>query len=912
MGGRVRVGGSLPALLCALMLACGSPATSVTPPPPPPPPPPPAGAASVSIVAGDNQSAAPNAVVSVRPSVIVKDAAGAPVSGVTVTFSVDAGGGAVTGATAVTGSDGIATVGQWTLGSSAGSNALKVTVGSLAPIIFHATAVGAPITALADVTVPTTGGTITVNASGNPLNGLSITVPSGAYNTPAHWTITPATGPTPTLPANVTLAVPSFRISTGQGISAKPMTLRIPVQLAATQFAGAFYYDQSSGAIEAMPVVGRDASSITVLVRHFTSDLLLKPAAAGGLRAASLRAFGDVVVIVPQTDLAELDKPISSGFAPGVDDWEFVNHGSYLAPGGHCAGQSITALWYYYTHRAEGTLYHKFDRINTNGYWIDNPLGYRFASVAQNVLDWTSASALIAAMDSYASASTFGRDKLNFYSLALSLLMTHQPQFLAMHQSTPTPGHAIIGYATLAGVVSVADPNFPGTIRRIVFQNGAFQPYPSQPHADAATELYDVIRLLGVSAMLPLDVLEAQWTRFKAGTVGDDHFPAMQLQVMAPDSSWSNAQDPIVTSMQDIRLRLLCTTCSFASPAPGAAPKMQLVGVDDDAGHSLEVTQDGLGVDFRAPAGTQTIALSYWGAATNPAVAGFEWGYANFKRMTLVSAPFQVTPDPASGAIGVPVSFVSRPWGRAPTQARYVWTFNDGSAPVTVLGDSAVTHTFTASGALTVRVDLFDNATGKLYGRAQGLANIASASSTWRTTAFTNTALNGSTTVQAALEAFPNTFYGSDRTYFSTINFNLQFGYIVQYPGGTVPGLGAEPTSIWVMFRGDGQTALSGTYTPRLLARTPVASGSSAPVPNHAVASTGTATAGTISGNYSQDFTLSNGTASCVLSNVTGNITGNTLSGTFTRAYRLTPCSVAATAGSTWTITYTFTGVKTP
>ena len=34
---------------------------------------------------------------------------------------------------------------------------------------------------------------------------------------------------------------------------------------------------------------------------------------------------------------------INSGFKPGVDDWQFANCGSYIAPGGHCAGQSLSA-----------------------------------------------------------------------------------------------------------------------------------------------------------------------------------------------------------------------------------------------------------------------------------------------------------------------------------------------------------------------------------------------------------------------------------------------------------------------------------------------------------------------------------------------------------------------------------------
>ena len=53
------------------------------------------------------------------------DSSGNPVSGLTVTFTVTSGGGSITGGTDVTGDDGIAEVGSWTLGSTPGANTLQ-------------------------------------------------------------------------------------------------------------------------------------------------------------------------------------------------------------------------------------------------------------------------------------------------------------------------------------------------------------------------------------------------------------------------------------------------------------------------------------------------------------------------------------------------------------------------------------------------------------------------------------------------------------------------------------------------------------------------------------------------------------------------------------------------------------------
>ncbi|HSE44287.1 MAG TPA: Ig-like domain-containing protein [Gemmatimonadales bacterium] len=61
------------------------------------------------------------------PKVLVRNALGVPMSGVTVVFSVTQGGGSVTGGTQVTNANGIARVGGWTTGTVAGVNALTAT-----------------------------------------------------------------------------------------------------------------------------------------------------------------------------------------------------------------------------------------------------------------------------------------------------------------------------------------------------------------------------------------------------------------------------------------------------------------------------------------------------------------------------------------------------------------------------------------------------------------------------------------------------------------------------------------------------------------------------------------------------------------------------------------------------------------
>src|SRR5205823_1841181 len=100
-----------------------------------------AAAATIAPHGGNAQQAPAGSAVPVPPSVIVTDPFGNPVSGVSVTFAPGSGGGSVTGATQTTDASGIAAVGSWTLGTTAGSNTLTATSGSLSgsPVTFAAT-----------------------------------------------------------------------------------------------------------------------------------------------------------------------------------------------------------------------------------------------------------------------------------------------------------------------------------------------------------------------------------------------------------------------------------------------------------------------------------------------------------------------------------------------------------------------------------------------------------------------------------------------------------------------------------------------------------------------------------------------------------------------------------------------------
>src|SRR6185295_12175410 len=106
--------------------------------------------------------------------------------GVSVTFSVASGGGSITGASQTTDANGVATIGSWTLGTSAGANSLAATSSGLSgsPITLSATGIagaatqialnaGDAQTAVAGAALTTAPSVIAKDANNNVVAGVS-------------------------------------------------------------------------------------------------------------------------------------------------------------------------------------------------------------------------------------------------------------------------------------------------------------------------------------------------------------------------------------------------------------------------------------------------------------------------------------------------------------------------------------------------------------------------------------------------------------------------------------------------------------------------------------------------------------------------------------------------------------------
>jgi adhesin/invasin len=150
----------------------------------------PGAAASMAANGGNNQSVVVGTATLTAPSVIVRDKFTNPVPGVSIVFTVASGGGTIAANGAVTNSAGIASAGEWRLGSTVGANTLTALAlaGGVTgnPVTFTAQATpGAParITAVGSTSlsgvvfrsVATVPQVRVTDAGGNAVTGASVT-----------------------------------------------------------------------------------------------------------------------------------------------------------------------------------------------------------------------------------------------------------------------------------------------------------------------------------------------------------------------------------------------------------------------------------------------------------------------------------------------------------------------------------------------------------------------------------------------------------------------------------------------------------------------------------------------------------------------------------------------------------------
>jgi len=396
-------------------------------------------------------------------------------------------------------------------------------------------------TTLASETIPQTGGSITVAKADSPLNGMTVNVSAEAYGKAIPFKISATEITGHKLGPLFHPATPLISIDNGHAYSNDPMVVKIPLNLARDEFAMGFFYNRKTGKLEGLPLVSQDARAITVLTRHFS----------------------DIVISKAKKEEVIKALPVDSGYRPGVDDWQFTNFGSWLEPGGHCAGQSITSMWYYIEKRkavGERVLYGRYDNndygMGTIDLQQDDSWGYRFASVVQNELDWNSISyQIVRKFNGFNSG-------LTWLAFAYSIHLTGEPQFIGILGQTTDKngkpqeaGHAMVVYKVDATGLYIADPNYHGDERRkIALSNGELRPYNSglnKAEIDKGNGIsFPILFYVGKTAIADWGKVGARYAEIATATIGNDKFPKWRVKYLiqeGADRKWPEVPKVIKT-----------------------------------------------------------------------------------------------------------------------------------------------------------------------------------------------------------------------------------------------------------------------------------------------------------------------------------------------------------------------------
>lgn len=373
--------------------------------------------------------------------------------------------------------------------------------------------------ALARQAVPAAGGMIAVNKPGDPLNGLQLTVPAGAYNATTSFVITSFDPDTTKL--DFAIASPVIEVENGGGVAAKPMTLKIPVKYSSGDFPTAFYVNDD-GSLEPIPTIAIDASSITIEVYHFSMILTAQGQNVRG------------------RELLNLKNGFNTTFEPGYDDWAFCNNSTYISKIGNCAAMSLSALYYFVENSSKNKGQPLFSLYpgKMGSIHEDDRQAWRLVSIIQHEFDIAPGVFLSETLPSVITSNVNG-DEVTYKSFQTAMLITGQPQLILMQGKDKKTGksldvgHAMVVYGFKDGLY-IADPNDPGGIgHKIPYANGKLGPYETDtdPNNKLVGTVYDTFWFAGSGRhYVSWSTLNATWAKINDRDLGNILYPEYNLR----------------------------------------------------------------------------------------------------------------------------------------------------------------------------------------------------------------------------------------------------------------------------------------------------------------------------------------------------------------------------------------------
>lgn len=579
------------------------------------------------------------------------------------------------------------------------------------------------------------GSIISINKENHPLNGMKINIPIDAFKGSRTFNISSSEIKSHSFGQYFNPITPMIRITSNGGYADGLFEVTIPIKLESGSFPLVFIYDDINKKLEPLPIQRYTSSSVTFTTRHFATSRIMSQNSKGKTPIIqSDEAYSNIIVSSLQESIINQTPIISSGFKPGIDDWEFPNYGSYIAPSGHCAGQNMAAFWYYFEKKLKGgpnlfNLMSKFDMI-----WEENNLGYRFCSTIQKDLTWEGT--FINFFYKYIDKNQ-EMDKMKFYMIAAAILITGEPQGIGVYfqngtKSDGSPnyaGHDLICYQLepASGKLYISDPNYPAKGQVINFKNDKFEPYQARLNARLNPLSFPFITYYAKTAYIEWDKIGTRWKEIETKKIGNDKFPTVKF--WTTDNGGTYLEDEFDYNIDT--LNLLAETPTADAGYIISGKKCAKITIYDEYGNLLYNGNSKTKLRFTEP------KLYKFGVLvegfTNkskdnsgnylPEYIDFNWITINYSKYLV-----KIIPDKMQGNPNQEYTW-NLDISTLPKDLKYYikWNFSDGKGDIRKDNINYINVTYQTSGKYKIYASIFDAKTNALLAKDSAYADIASA-----------------------------------------------------------------------------------------------------------------------------------------------------------------------------------------
>lgn len=594
----------------------------------------------------------------------------------------------------------------------------------------------ASVTELSEELVSSSGGTINVQAPASAIDGMEIKVPANSYSSTKTFTISTADIENHNLGKHFNPITPLILIDNGGGYADNIIEITIPIEISTGEIPLGFYYNEISGTLESIPTKEYTSKSITLLTRHFMSESDFKAETSTEKSSpVPISSSSKLVVSSISESLINATPVISSGFMVGTDDWEFTNYGSYIAPGGHCAGQNMAAMWYYYEQKLNGKE-QLFGRFSTHdNLWQDNAIGYRFCSVIHADLEWDGKVATF--FENYIDKNQ-SIDKMKFYTIAGAMMLTGEPQGIGIYRQTGTyadgkpkyGGHDLICYqiAPNEGKLFISDPNKPGIGQTILLKDDKFEPYIAKQNGNAASNPYPFVTYYAKTAYIEWDKIAKRYTELLDSSIGymsPNDFPDYQIFVKHKNENYE-FWDGITVSNDTLRCVVDCPSAALFYSVDNK--RYTGFAIYNEQGQIVSVSEAEWKKYTILKPGLNKLGFYIYGWRNGYMLQSDNTQYApkfiDFKWFNVYNSKLSIEPNPVEADVNEEIEFEAIFEGQLPASVKYVWDFGDGKKKQTVLNDNTIVYEYSKEGEYEITLELYDNGKDQLIDQVSSQVTI--------------------------------------------------------------------------------------------------------------------------------------------------------------------------------------------